>query len=148
MRSKKVVFCAFIGAVVFAMSSQLRAETLVVDKVKGPYKTIQEAVDAANEGDTVLIKKGVYDQGGKEDAFATKMMNRVYISKSLTLKGESKESTIIKGALATEGVDNKGLGLGANAVRCLAINADNVQILNLTLTSGATHNNPGGGGVC
>ncbi|MDY5596590.1 MAG: hypothetical protein SPG40_03705, partial [Kiritimatiellia bacterium] len=82
--------------------------------------------------------------GGALDGFSTPMSNRVYVAKSLTLVGESKEGAIIKGAYATEGVDDKGLGCGANAVRCLGINANNVVVSNLTLTGGATHNTTAG----
>lgn len=49
-----------------------------------------------------------------------------------------------RGAHATEGVDANGLGCGANAVRVLGINADNVVISNLTLTGGATHDSSDG----
>ncbi len=124
--------------------ARLSAETRVVDKLNGPYFSVQDAVDAAAEGDTVFIKNGVHDVGGKLDGFSTSMSNRVYVTKSLTLIGESKEGAIIKGAHATEGVDDKGLGCGANAVRCLGINADNVVVSNLTLTGGATRSTTAG----
>ena len=38
----------------------LVANELIVDAQNGPYKTIQEAVDLAQAGDTVLVKPGVY----------------------------------------------------------------------------------------
>ena len=140
----KLIVKAFFGAAVALTGARLSAETRVVDKLHGPYFSVQEAVDAASEGDTVLIKNGVHDVGGKLDEFTTAMSNRVYVTKSLTLVGESKEGAIIKGAHATEGVDDMGLGCGANAVRCLGINADNVVVSNLTLTGGATHNTTAG----
>lgn len=122
--------------------ARLSAETRVVDKLHGPYFSVQEAVDAASEGDTVFIKNGVHDVGGSLDGFKTSMSNRVYVTKSLTLVGESKEGAIVKGAHATGAA--AALGCGANAVRCLGINADNVVISNLTLTGGATHNSSAG----
>lgn len=115
------------------------ADTLVVDKVNGPYTTIQAAVDAANPGDTVFIRNGVYDTDGKMDTFATSMSNRVFITKSLTLEGESKEGVIVKGAHATVAADSAGLGLGSDAVRCIGIKANDVVIKKMTITGGATH---------
>lgn len=139
----KLVKAFFMSA--FALTGvRLSAETRVVDKLNGPYFSVQEAVDAASEGDTVFIRNGVHDVGGALDGFSTPMSNRVYVAKSLTLVGESKEGAIIKGAYATEGVDDKGLGCGANAMRCLGINADNVVVSNLTLTGGATHSTSAG----
>ena len=140
----KLLVKAFFGAAFALTGARLSAETRVVDKFHGPYFSVQEAVDAASEGDTVFIKNGVHDVGGSLDGFKTSMSNRVYVTKSLTLVGESKEGAIIKGAHATEGVDDMGLGCGANAVRCLGINADNVVVSNLTLTGGATHNTSSG----
>ena len=140
----KLIVKAFFGAAFALTGARLSAETRVVDKLHGPYFSVQEAVDAASEGDTVFIKNGVHDVGGSLDGFKTSMSNRVYVTKSLTLVGESKEGAIIKGAYATEGVDDMGLGCGANAVRCLGINADNVVVSNLTLTGGATHNTTAG----
>ena len=140
----KLIVKAFFGAAFALTGARLSAETRVVDKLHGPYFSVQEAVDAASDGDTVFIKNGVHDVGGSLDGFTTSMSNRVYITKSLTLVGESKEGAIIKGAHATEGVDDMGLGCGANAVRCLGINADNVVVSNLTLTGGATHNTSSG----
>ena len=139
----KRIFKAFLGVVIALVGGRASAaETHVVDKVNGPYHTIQEAVDAAAEGDVVFVRDGIYDQGGTVGDFSAS--NRVYIAKSLTLVGESREGAVIKGAHATEEVDNKGLGCGANAVRCLGINADNVVVSNLTLTGGATRNTSAG----
>lgn len=140
---KKIHSCINVWLCAIAAGAaglRLMAETHVVDRESGPYYTIQDAVDAAANGDVVFIKNGVHDQGGALDGFSSSMSNRVYIAKSLTLVGESREGAIIKGQGATDGVDAAGLGCGANAVRVLGINADNVVISNLTLTGGATHN--------
>jgi len=53
--------------------------------VPDDYSTIQEAVDAANPGDTIYVKAGVYYENG------------ITINKELKLIGESKETTIIDG---------------------------------------------------
>lgn len=142
--SVKSLFQACAGVAVALMGARLPAATRVVDKFHGPYYTIQAAVEAAEAGETVFVRNGIHDVGGALDGFSTSMSNRVYVAKSLTLVGESKEGAIIKGAHATEEVDDKGLGCGANAVRCLGINADNVVVSNLTFTGGATHNTTAG----
>ncbi len=142
--SVKSLFQACAGVAVALMGARLPAATRVVDKFHGPYYTIQAAVEAAEAGETVFVRNGIHDVGGALDGFSTPMSNRVYLAKSLTIVGESKEGAIIKGAHATEEVDDKGLGCGANAVRCLGINADNVVVSNLTFTGGATHNTTAG----
>lgn len=142
--SVKSLFQVCVGVAVALMGARLPAATRVVDKFHGPYYTIQAAVEAAEAGETVFVRNGIHDVGGALDGFSTPMSNRVYVAKSLTLVGESKEGAIIKGAHATEEVDDKGLGCGANAVRCLGINADNVVVSNLTFTGGATHNTTAG----
>lgn len=142
--SVKSLFQACAGVAVVLMGARLPAATRVVDKFHGPYYTIQAAVEAAEAGETVFVRNGIHDVGGALDGFSTSMSNRVYVAKSLTLVGESKEGAIIKGAHATEEVDDKDLGCGANAVRCLGINADNVVVSNLTFTGGATHNTTAG----
>ena len=72
------------------------------------FGTIQEAVAAANEGDTVMVAPGVYDQGETVDSFAIPMKNRVYIDKPITLCGADKDTTIIKGKLASIAEDSFG----------------------------------------
>ncbi len=54
--------------------------------VPGDYPTIQDAIDAASDGDTVLVDDGTYIE------------NIIFLSKSVTLKSvNSAESTIIDG---------------------------------------------------
>ena len=145
------LFCGVAGRVApllstycIGMSLSAAVTTRVVDKAQGPYTTIQAAVDASSVGDVIYIRNGIYDSGSKSDGFGTPMMNRVVVDKSLTLVGESKENTIIKGKHASSPNDGKGLGLGDDAERCIAIKADNVVISNLTITGGATHNTQDG----
>jgi parallel beta-helix repeat protein len=56
--------------------------------VPNEYASIQSAVDDAKEGDTILIKNGIYNFGSSEQAV---------IKKSLTLMGENSKFTIIDG---------------------------------------------------
>ncbi len=52
--------------------------------VPDDYATVQAAVDSANDGDTVFVKKGIYHENLK-------------INKSLSLVGEDRDATIIDG---------------------------------------------------
>ena len=81
------------------------------------YGTIQDAIDAAKSGDTVLIAEGVYDKGLGDDTVYGK--SRVYIyGKKLYLKGVGDvEKTVIQGEPANDGV----YGCGEGAVRCMLV---------------------------
>lgn len=61
--------------------------TIYVDDGGGAnYTNIQDAIDAANEGDTIYVYSGTYSEN-------------VVIDKTLTLIGENKANTIISGAV-------------------------------------------------
>ena len=84
------------------------------------YSTIQEAIDAASEGDTIFVKKGIYQE------------EKLEIGKSLSLVGEDAEETEIY--FVPPLVDRQILG-AIIQVRstALLIYADNVGISGLTL---------------
>ena len=52
--------------------------------VPDDYPTIQEAINAANSGDTIFVRAGTYSE-------------HITVDKSLILQGEAKENTIIDG---------------------------------------------------
>ena len=85
------------------------SKTLVVHD---NFSTINAAVNAASQGDTILVKSGVY-------------FENLQINMSLTLQGEDPKNTIIIGS---GDVDR-----GANSV--ITLEADNVKISGFTIES-------------
>lgn len=108
--------------------------------------TIQDAVDAAQSGDTVLVTNGVYATGGR--AVVGTMTNRLVIDKAITVKSvNGPEATLIVGAPAPGGTN------GAGAIRCVYL-GHNAVLSGYTLTnghtlwrSGASHTEARGGGA-
>ena len=78
----------------------VRAGTIVVPD---DYPTIQTAINAANEGDTVYVKAGVY-------------FENIVIRKSLTLAGENSDTTAIDGNGAEYAILVKFDGYAHNVV--------------------------------
>ena len=97
---------------------------------------IQAAIDAASDGDTVLVTNGVYATGG---AFSAGLMNRVAITKAVTVQSvNGPRVTIIQGQEP----------MGIEAVRCAYV-ADGTALIGFTLTNGFTqtsYDNSGSGG--
>ena len=107
-----------------------------------PFKTIQAALDNSSfeVGDTVYVKPGIYNEGGKVDGLANSMSNRVYITKKVHLKATgNKSNTFIVGRHATTPVDDMDLGIGTDAIRCVCVkSASGTVIEGFTLMDGAT----------
>jgi parallel beta-helix repeat protein len=76
----------------------------------GNYTTIQNAVDAASDSDTIFVYAGTY-------------YGIITISKSVTLTGEDKNNTVIDG------------GSSGNVVN---VTADNVNITGFTVQNGGS----------
>ncbi|MBN1675371.1 MAG: hypothetical protein JXR37_30300, partial [Kiritimatiellae bacterium] len=91
---------------------------------------IQDAVDAASDGDTVLVTNGVYGVGGAAGyPDGTSLSNRVAIYRALTVQSvNGPDVTVIEG----QGP------VGSNAVRCAYVGS-NAWLIGFTLTNGATH---------
>jgi hypothetical protein len=69
--------------IVMPLPAKADFKTIVVPD---DYSTIQDAINAANEGDTIFVRKGVYE--GAEN-------QTLIINKTLSLKGENAENTKI-----------------------------------------------------
>ncbi len=108
---------------------------------------IQEAVDAADAGDELLVAPGIYSTGGR--AVHGTMTNRVALDKAITLRSvNGPETTIISGAAASGG------NSGDAAIRCVLL-VSNAVLSGFTLTNGHTRTSgdaategSGGGAWC
>jgi hypothetical protein len=104
---------------------------------------IQDAVDAADPGDTVLVADGIYSAGGR--ALHGTLTNRVTIAKPITVLS-------VNGPSATFIVGRGPIGPGA--VRCAYV-TNGAALVGFTLTNGATRmyanvysERDGGGAYC
>ena len=61
-----------------------KAETWIVSTENGDFQTIQEAINAANPGDTIIVREGTYHE-------------HVIINKTLTLTAENNSNPTIDG---------------------------------------------------
>jgi len=103
-----------------------------------PFRTIQAALDNAGfgAGDTVWVKPGVYDEGGKVDSESH--TNRVYIAKKVFLYAkDDKSNTHIVGVRQS----GNAYGCGPAAVRCVQATADAAGTIlrGFTIRDGGAH---------
>lgn len=98
----------FIGMLALAFDIQpVKAEPRTII-VPDDYPTIQEAINAANLGDTVSVRNGTYYE-------------HIVVNKSISLIGENKENTIID---------------GSRNGTVISVTADYVSISGLTIQNG------------
>jgi hypothetical protein len=106
--------------------------------------TIQDAVDAADANDEIVVTNGVYATGGR--AVHSTMTNRVVVEKPLILRSvNGPQFTMIQGR-QVPGTTN-----GNGAIRCIYATSG-VSLLGFTLSNGATLTNSSeelnsGGGI-
>lgn len=111
-RFLSAVFTLLVSIGLFGLSAPVQvvmAAAITVDGGGGgDYLTVQDAVDNATAGDTILIMPGTYNEW-------------VTVDKALTITGEDRDTTILQGSVASalNGIDIQG--------------ADGVSISSLTL---------------
>ena len=135
-----------LAAFLLAAASVADAATLYVDAASTnalpPYTNwltaaavIQDAVDAAQAGDTVLVTNGVYATGGRVWAEYPFLTNRVFVDPAVTLRSvNGPDVTAIQGYQVPGSPD----GSGETAIRC-AFLANGVIMSGFTLTNGGTY---------
>jgi nitrous oxidase accessory protein NosD len=90
---KKTVFATVLTLLLIAFSTlTLNVKTVKAQPqtiiVPDNYPTIQEAINAASDGDTVFVKAGTYYEPSSTEAM-------IIVNKSISLIGEDKGTTII-----------------------------------------------------
>ncbi len=98
-----ILFLLCFVVIIVEIAPPTEATTIYVDDSGGAdYNTIQEAINAASEGDTVYIYSGIYNEN-------------VIVDKTINLTGEDNTSTIIDGGgsgdvlrVTADGVDISG----------------------------------------
>ena len=102
---------------------------------------IQDAVDVANPGDTVLVTNGVYQYGGHK-ASISDVTNRVTVTNAVTVQSVNGPAVTI-----IQGCQPVGASNANNSVRCAFFESGGV-LAGFTLTGGqaGTGNNISGGG--
>lgn len=101
---------------------------------KAAAHTIQDAITAAIDGDTVLATNGVYDRGGTVSSDG--MTNRIAITNAIQVQSVNGwRDTVIVG----QGVGPGGTNNGEGAIRCAYLGRNTV-LAGFTLTNGHTAN--------
>lgn len=114
-----------LGSIFILQSASLDAHhrTIVVPE---DYSTIQDAVDSANEGDTIYVKRGVYESLKNQT---------LIINKSVSIMGENSKNTILKLHPLYSEIYILGQSIGWGWSNAVEVYADNFLLSGLTIIS-------------
>jgi parallel beta-helix repeat protein len=108
MKNKAWLLVLLLSASIIAFVPSIKTAKAGTITVPDDYPTIQEAINHANEGDTVFVRNGTYYE-------------HIVVNKTLGIRGESKYSTII---------DSNRTG------DAVSIGASNVTVSELKISNG------------
>jgi hypothetical protein len=92
--------------------------------------TIQDAVEAADPSDVILVTNGVYRTGGRTGPLATGLTNRVTVVKGVILRSVNGPDVTF-----TEGYQVPGTTNGEGAVRCVYLSGGGTNRLHVNKRS-------------
>ena len=132
-----VLLVASLAAPAQVFAAAAAPDALWVDKANGddfysgdegtlgdedhPFASIQAAVNAAKDGDTIKVLPGDYDNGGYVDDNGH--ANRVYIAKKIHLVStDGAWQTIIRGKFDSGDTATNGTNRAGDGVRCVRVN--------------------------
>lgn len=120
---KRIITLAFATALGAAFGAELYVDR---SGANGAYTSINAAIAAAHDYDTIFVRPGIYDNDAAENTEATDVPAIVYVTKPLNILATSDNpgDTHIVGHLDAEAVaGGDERGAGPNAVRCVRFSA-------------------------
>jgi hypothetical protein len=130
LTKRKILTLTLVLALLSPLMVEVQSAKSITKTIIVPddYLQIQEAINAANEGDTIFVKKGTYEE------------QTLTINKTISVIGEDPSLTIIN--LHPQWVPTGGFHLGGSGIEPdygwdygIKIKADYAKILGLTINS-------------
>ena len=119
--ARKVVFLFFLFLILTAFASVCAAKTIYVPD---DYEKIQWAVDNASDGDTIIVRDGIYDES-------------ITVSKHLTIRSENgPENCIVNSTVNVFTVKVDGIRAEVTGSNVFTLKADGIRIEGFTITGG------------